>query len=104
LNNKKKVIIIGVSLVLIMLLAFSLRHLFYNSMIEMQENRKYNLGSLQAANIISTFIILVFSAVFSVLGFRKAKEKGYNAKLWALICFFFNLWGYLYLLLKKRAA
>ncbi len=104
MNDKKKAITIGVVLVVILLLAFSLRHPFYNSMLEMQNNGRYNLVSLQAANIISIFLILAFSAVFSALGFRKAKEKGYNAKLWAVICFFSNVWGYWYLLLRKKGV
>jgi hypothetical protein len=104
LDDKKKAIIIGVALIIMLLLAFSLRKLFYNSVIEMQLSRQYHFGSLQTVNIIGIFIILGFSTVFSVLGSRTAKEKGYSVKLWAFICFITNLWGYLYLLLRKRAT
>jgi hypothetical protein len=104
LNDKKKAITIGVALVIMILLAFSLSHLFYNSVLEMQQNGQYHFRSLQTVNIIGIIIILSFSTVFSLLGSRTAKEKGYSAKLWALICFITNLWGYLYLLLRKKAT
>ena len=104
LKDKNKAIIIVLMLAAIIFLAFLSRNLIYNQFLEMQHADKYTHDSLKTANIISTIFILIFSAVFSLLGFRKAKEKGSNAQQWAVICLFFNLWGYLFLLMKKRTS
>lgn len=104
LKDKNRANSIVLVLASILFLAFLSRNMIYNHFLEIQHGGKYTHGSLRTANIIATIFILIFSTVFSVLGFRKAKEKGYNAKLWAVICFFCNLWGYLFLLLKKRTT
>lgn len=102
MNDKNKAVIIGMLLVAVLLVAFLSRNLIYNHFLERQHSAPYSHSTFRTANVVSTLFLLMFSAVFSALGFRKAKEKGYNAPLWAVICFFFNLWGYLFLLLKKN--
>lgn len=60
----------------------------------------FGLALFQILNLI--FCLLLFS-IFSVLGYKKAKQKKLNPVLWALICFVFNLWGYIFLLYKKES-
>lgn len=81
MEDGKKAIIIGIVLVIIVLLAFSSRFFIYDALLEMHHDRQYNHGSLRTANIISTFLLIALSALFSWFGYRKAQEKGYDAKL-----------------------
>ena len=59
----------------------------------------FGLARVQIFNLILCLSIFL---VFSVLGYKKAKQMGLNPVLWALICFIFNFWGYIYLLYFKK--
>jgi hypothetical protein len=51
--------------------------------------------------VINAVIMSFFACLFSYLGYRKAVEKRLEPLKWAIVCFIFNLWGYIFLLIKK---
>jgi hypothetical protein len=51
--------------------------------------------------IINLIVCILFFSFFSFLGYKKAKQKKLNPTIWALVCFIFNLWGYVFLLYCK---
>jgi hypothetical protein len=59
----------------------------------------FGLARFQIYNLIFGFS---FFSIFSVLGYKKARQKRLNPVRWAFICFFFNFWGYIYLLYRKN--
>jgi len=58
---------------------------------------------LRLFQIINMVVCIVIMAIFSTLGYKKAKQKGLDPLFWAFVCFIFNLWGYIYLLYFKKA-
>ena len=93
-------LIIGIIILFIVLLIFSkqISALFQNPSLYVPTSF---LG-LELFQILNLIFCLLFFSIFSVLGFKKAKQKGLNPALWAFICFLFNFWGYIGLLYYKR--
>jgi hypothetical protein len=52
--------------------------------------------------ILNLFFCLLFFLVFSILGYKKAKQMGRHPFFWAIVCFVLNFWGYIYLLYSKK--
>lgn len=73
----------------ILFMQFGLREKIYQSPLfseEFSKNKQF-------------FIVFSFSVLMGVAGFKLAKKKRRNPRLWALLCFFLNIWGVLLLYL-----
>ena len=85
----------GRNLIIFIIVVFTAL-LFFGKALRTFESKQFlGLSYLQIANFI---LGLFLFSIFSFLGYKKAREKNQNPILWALICFIFNLWGYLFLL------
>ncbi len=94
-------LIILIIAIFLILLIFSkqLPALFQNQFL-FAPSPLFGLAWFQVFNLI---VCLLLFTIFSVLGYKEAKKKNLNPVLWALICFVFNLWGYIFLLYKKES-
>ncbi len=93
-------LIILIIAIFIILIFFSkhIQALFQNQLL-LAPTPFFGLAWIEFFNLI---ICISFFSIFSVLGYKKAKQKKLDPVLWAVICFVFNIWGYIFLLYKKE--
>jgi Na+-driven multidrug efflux pump len=93
-------LIIGIITLLVILILFSrqIPSLFQNDSLYASTSF-FGLSQFQIFNLV--FCLLFFS-MFSMLGYRKAKQKNLNPVFWAFVCFVLNVWGYILLLFYKK--
>jgi membrane protein DedA with SNARE-associated domain len=60
----------------------------------------FDLMWFQILNLVGCLLIYAF---FTAIGYIKAKQKKLNPVRWAIICLFFSIWGYIFLLYYKGA-
>lgn len=51
------------------------------------------------SQLVSLIVVGLFVIIFSVLGFFLAKKRGRDRFTWTILCFFFNFWAFIILLL-----
>ena len=93
-------LIFSIIAIFIFLLAFSqqIQALLQNQILYTQSP----FPGLTWFQILNLVVCLLLFSVCSILGYKKAHEKGLNPIGWAIICFVFNFWGYVYLLFYKN--
>jgi uncharacterized BrkB/YihY/UPF0761 family membrane protein len=101
MNSDKKLMLILIGLLLILLLSLFLLRGNISSMFQDIAQDESGQISISRVRVINAVFMLFLACLFSYLGYKKAIEKKLEPLRWAIVCFIFNFWGYIFLLIKK---
>lgn len=103
-EHENKSIIVGILIFLLLFvgLGFAIFKLGLGHFVAKSYENARDKDYIHQLRLLSLFAGVLFAISCSVAGFFVAKKRGRNKVKWIILCFFFNLWGLIILLLLPR--